>query len=219
MHEHDKIRDFKSLNPVIGCSIGCPYCYARKINRRFGHTPDFTKPQFFPNRLEQLYRKKPTMWFLTSMSDISEWDPFWIKAVLSVIKKNPQHRYLFLTKRPNKLDMDLSNLPVFPGVTVTCKNDLHRIGELIENVKSPRYTVTFEPLFEDIGKIPHLDQIRWIVIGTETGNRKNKVTAKKDWILNIANQAYEHHIPVMMKKVLEPIVGSENFVQMEMPEE
>ena len=209
---HDKIRDMKSLNPVIGCSIGCPYCYAKRINERFSHTPDFTKPQFFPERLEKLYRKKPTMWFLTSMSDISDWDPFWIKTVLSVIKKNPQHQYLFLTKRPNKLDMDLRGLNVWPGVTVTCKADLHRISELQQHVKSDRYSVTFEPLFEDLGQID-LRGISWVVIGTETGNRKDKVIAKKEWIMNIAEQAKELHIPIMMKAVLEPIVGSDAFIQ------
>ena len=81
-----------------------------------------------------------------------------------------------------------------------------------QHVKSDRYSVTFEPLFEDLGQID-LRGIGWVVIGTETGNRKGKVTAKKEWIMNITEQAEELHIPIMMKAVLEPIVGSDAFIQ------
>ena len=36
----DKIKLIKTFNPVNGCNIGCPYCYARKINNRFHIIPD-----------------------------------------------------------------------------------------------------------------------------------------------------------------------------------
>lgn len=210
---HDKIQDFESLNPVIGCSIGCPYCYAKRINQRFSHTPDFTKPQFFPERLVKFYKKKPTHWFITSMSDISEWDPFWLETTLSVIRRNPQHRYMFLTKRPEKLHMDVRGLNVWAGVTVTCKADLSRIETLLQNIKSDHYTITFEPLFEHLGQIPFSKKINYIVIGTETGNRKGKITAKKDWILDISYQAQDLGIGILMKAALLPIVGEENWIQ------
>lgn len=209
----DKLEKFKSINPVIGCSIGCPYCYARRMNQRFSHTPDFTKPQLFPERLMQFYKKKPMYWFFTTMSDLSEWDPFWIEATLSVIRRNPQHRYMFLTKRPDKLHLNLRGLNICAGVTITCKADLHRMDELVQNIKSDAYTVTFEPLFEDLGKIKFPKKIDYIVIGTETGNRKGKITAKKEWIMNIAEQAHAAGINVIMKAALLPIVGEENWIQ------
>ena len=40
-----------TLNPVIGCKHGCPYCYAKYMNKRFGFTPNFEEPTFFPERL------------------------------------------------------------------------------------------------------------------------------------------------------------------------
>ena len=67
-------------------------------------------------------------------------------------------------------------------------------------------------MFEDIGPVD-LNVIGWVVIGTETGNRKGKITSDKTWILNITKQAEKKGIPVFMKSSLLNIVGSENLKQ------
>lgn len=53
--------------------------------------------------------------------------------------------------------------------------------------------------------------IEWIIIGAETGNRKNKVTPKLDWIEKLVLAADNEGIPVFMKDSLIPIVGEENM--------
>ena len=56
----DKI---KNINAVIGCNIGCRYCYAKAVANRFHLTDDFSKPIADLHKLERL--KKPGVYFLT----------------------------------------------------------------------------------------------------------------------------------------------------------
>lgn len=35
-----------TINPVIGCTFGCEYCYAKKMNDRFNWVKEFNKPEF-----------------------------------------------------------------------------------------------------------------------------------------------------------------------------
>ena len=85
------------------------------------------------------------------------------------------------------------------------------------NIKAKHYHITFEPMFDDVGKLD-LTNISWIVIGTETGNRKGKKSSKREWIFNIYNQAKEKNIPVFMKEDLLGILDEDEFVQ-EFPKE
>ena len=67
----DKVKLIKMFNPVDGCNIGRPSCYARKINQRFHIIPDFSVLTFQEQRLEQLYKQKGEVYLITSMSDFS----------------------------------------------------------------------------------------------------------------------------------------------------
>jgi len=115
-----------TFNPVWGCRNKCPYCYARKIAKRFwkqmliiefgyycDQHPSWTwhgkyhsdllsnfKPAFLYSQFNKKFPKKPQRIFVGSMSEICYWDKEWMERVLYKIKQYPQHTFQFLTKYP-----------------------------------------------------------------------------------------------------------------------
>jgi len=47
--------------------------------------------------------------------------------------------------------------------------------------------------------------VDFVIIGRETGNRKDKIIPKKEWIENIVNYCKEKNVPVFMKNNLKDI--------------
>ena len=202
----------QNMNLVIGCTIGCSYCYARNNVRRFHMIDDFEKPEFFPNKLRLMEKKRPQNFLLTGMSDFSHWKTEWREQIFDKMTENPQHQYLFLTKRPEDIVFSTPLDNAWFGVTVTSSKEKDRIQTLREHIHGGHYHVTFEPMFDDVGMVD-LTGIEWIVIGTETGHRKGKAVSKPEWVWNLTHQAHALGIPVFMKEDLLPIMGETHMVQ------
>ena len=161
-------------------------------------------------------REKPGNWLLTGMSDLSAWKEEWLAETLRKLRNNPQHEAIFLSKRPDLLNIDTDLENAWFGVTITRRSELWRLQALRENVRAKHYHVTFEPLFDDPGDV-NLTGIDWIVVGTMTGAMKKRVHTEPEWAYSLIRQAHEKNIPVFMKEDLEPILGEGNMVQ-ELPE-
>ena len=123
------------MNIVIGCTVGCAYCYARNNVKRWHMIDDFAYPEFFPGKLKMIEKKRPQNFLLISMSDLSGWKIEWRDEVFAKIREKPQHQFLFLTKRPDLLEFDTDLENAWFGVTVTRKAELWRIDALRENVE------------------------------------------------------------------------------------
>jgi len=101
-------------NPTVGCtkiSPGCKNCYAETMARRLkamgvrGYENGF-RLTLMPQRLsEPLERRKPTVYFVNSMSDLfHEKVPFeYIRRVFDVMARARQHTFQVLTKRAERM--------------------------------------------------------------------------------------------------------------------
>ncbi len=79
---------------------------ARNDNGKLEPFPANFYPTFHRYRLDEPQNmKKPQNIFVCSMADLfGDWVPYnWIEEVFAACDKAPQHRYMFLTKNPQRL--------------------------------------------------------------------------------------------------------------------
>jgi protein gp37 len=153
-------------NTVTGCtkiSAGCKHCYAETMTRRLQamgqgkYAAGFGEVRCHPQSLEEpLRRRKPTTYFVNSMSDTFHQDvpDEFIADIWRVMGRGHQHRFLVLTKRSERMAEWLSGrlgfLPnVWLGVTVENKDALPRVADLMRCPAAGRF-VSCEPLLGPI---------------------------------------------------------------------
>ena len=74
--------------------------------------------------------------------------------------------------------------------------------------KKFHWFLSVEPILEDLGAMnPDAPKPEWVIVGAETGNRKNKVVPEKKWIENLLTECRKYGIPLFMKSSLADIWG------------
>ncbi|NLH00668.1 MAG: DUF5131 family protein [Clostridiales bacterium] len=202
-----------TVNPVTGCPNGCEYCYARMMNNRFKWIEEFSKPQFFQNRLKDFHTKEPMIIFIDSMSDIAHWKWGWFRETIHAIYENQQNIYLALTKNIKKFNTELRckfSLParLFIGATVTNNTQAQAVIDA-----GGADFISFEPLLERI--MPEkLEQLRckWWIVGDLTKGGKPQGVTCFQWVDDMIQHGERHNVPIFMKDSLKYIVG-ETFRQ------
>lgn len=202
----------QTWNPTTGCtkvSAGCKHCYAEVMAKRLkamganGYQNGF-ELSMLPERLTQpIKRKKPTTYFVNSMSDLFHEDvPFaFIDKVFDVIRQTPRHRYQILTKREEQLLAYFTTRAVpdnvWLGVSVeNIKEGLPRI-DILRKIPAKIRFLSIEPLLEDLGEVDFSD-IHWVIVGGESGSKARLM--KEQWVLNIQAQCEEQNIAFFFKQ-------------------
>ncbi len=115
----------QTWNPTAGCtkvSAGCKNCYAETMAIRLqamgmkGYENGF-EFNLVPSRLNDPFkRKKPTVFFVNSMSDIfhEEMPEGYLDKIFDVIEKTSYHTYQILTKRAERMK-DFFQKEMFQG--------------------------------------------------------------------------------------------------------
>lgn len=199
-------------NPSSGCtkiSSGCKNCYAESMANRLKAIGTVGYENGFefctvPSRLnEPLKKKKPTVFFVNSMSDIfhENMPNDYLEKIFAVIESTPHHTYQILTKRADSMFEYFSKnqVPknVWLGVTVENKSQgLPRI-DYLRNLQASVLFLSVEPLLEDLGKI-NLQNIDWVIVGGESGNRARPMDEK--WLINIKDQCQQSDVAFFFKQ-------------------
>ncbi len=216
-------------NPTVGCekvSPGCAHCYAEKWAARLaGMGQDVYKDVInehgqwnhivfmLPKRLDIPARwKKPRRIFVDSMSDlfhpgVTDW---FIKQVFGVMEANPQHTFMVLTKRAQRMSLlDLPELPnVWLGVSVENQAVAdERLPWLMMTPAGMRF-VSCEPLlgpvdlFAHTGETepidPYPQKLDWVICGGESGPGARPM--HPDWARSIRDQCQDAGVPFFFKQ-------------------
>lgn len=161
-------------------------------------------PTFHRYRLDEPAQKtRGRTIFVCSMADLfGKWVPTsWIVEVLDACKRAPQHRYLFLTKNPERY-MELDGLALLPreenfwyGSTTTTGD------EAMFHSEFHNCFVSIEPIHAPFGSIDRsaLPGIKWYILGAETGNRADKIKPERSWVEPIVKFCKDNRKPLFMK--------------------
>lgn len=162
------------------------------------------KLTLLPGRIDEpLKRKKPTVYFVNSMSDVfHEKVPFsYIDRIFHTIERTPQHTYQILTKRAARMAKYFATRQTPPnawlGVSVeNRKYGLPRIDHLRTVDANVRF-LSVEPLLESLGEID-LSGIHWVIVGGESGPKARPMQA--EWAEEIRLQCEDNDIAFFFKQ-------------------
>ena len=199
-------------NPAVGCtkvSPGCAHCYAEVMARRLeaigvkGYENGFALT-LLPERLDEpLRRKRPTVYFVNSMSDLfhEQIPDAYIDKVLQVIEQTPQHTYQILTKRAERMAtfMRGRRAPANAWLGVTVENRTHGLPriDLLRTVDTKIRFLSMEPLLEDLGKVD-LTCIHWVIVGGESGKQARPM--QPEWATHIQRQCAAQRVSFFFKQ-------------------
>lgn len=198
-------------NPWIGCikvSPGCKHCYMyRDRMERFNH--DLEAITTIKRTGDETFKKPlklsaPSRVFTCSWSDFFiEQADAWRPEAWKIIRQTPGLTYLILTKRPENI---LARLPadwgsgypnVWLGVSVESQSYLWRVEQLCQYPAVVRF-ISYEPALEPVDFRKHLEGIRWLISGGESGPSARP--AELDWFRSVRDQCQQAGIAYFHKQ-------------------
>jgi len=205
-------------------SPGCDYCYASRLNVRFGGSEYGRVGDRWPGlaMLVDQVLKLPLHWsrprrvFVCSMTDLfGEWvDEAWVRRVFDVMLAAPQHSYQVLTKRPRRMAEHLGRtwwtaLPeqgrahIWLGTTIELDRYTWR-ADYLRSIPAAVRFVSAEPLLDGLPNL-NLDGIRWLIAGGESGGPvERRLDATSDqslaWVRSLRDRAIANETAFFFKQ-------------------
>ncbi|WP_448478073.1 DUF5131 family protein [Pseudoxanthomonas mexicana] len=202
----------QTWNPITGCtkiSAGCKNCYAETLARRLQAmgTPGYENGfalTLLPQRLEEpLRRKKPTIYFVNSMSDLfhEKVPDSYIEKIVEVMAKTPQHSYQVLTKRAARMArfFKTRSVPANVWLGVSVENQRHGVPRIdyLRTIDARIRFLSVEPLLEDVGPLD-LAGIHWVIVGGESGPKARPMAPQ--WAEAVRLQCKQQEVAFFFKQ-------------------
>jgi len=200
-------------NPIKGlCPEACWYCYARRMYHRFRLDDFYEHPEFHATRgeISKMDRLPSSRIFICSTMEMFHplVKDIWRDRIFRTIEMFPQHTFIILTKRPERIDRPMPD-NVWLGVSINTAHDMWRIEKLYEALAVTRF-VSFEPMLDPIKNFQeHLegtkrDMLQWIIVGRLTGHGKAR-DPEREWVEQLVMMSRFYRIPIFMKNNLKGI--------------
>lgn len=190
-----------TANPLKGlCPVGCSYCYARRIYKRFKLDEEIRYDVGAWHKGVDIDKlKQPSRIFVGSTMELfGPWvtDFSWHK-IFGYIQGFTEHTFIFLSKRPWELKK-YNPWPENCWVGMSATN-MSQIGDipLMADVQAKVRFVSFEPLLDY--SAPDLRYIDWAIIGEKTPVSEH---IPSHWISGIVAEADRNHAAVFCKNNL-----------------
>ena len=199
----------RQYNPVIGCkpcSPACENCYAAAWAKRFGQS-------FEPHGTKQKPPRKGVV-FCGNMTDLfGEWrsSPEMVVTVRTPCRMQ-EAQYLWLTKRVVNMMQTLGHISDSHQHPEYWYSN-HYFGFTAENQECydkraiscrdlPKWAnlwISAEPLLGPLAIGSLLNNLRWVVVGCESGPKRRP--CKIEWVESIVEQCKAAKIPVFVKQI------------------
>ena len=197
-----------SWNPFTGCtkiSPACQNCYAEELAIKlnswgtagYENKFEFTIHEDRIAKAAPLKRKKPSLYFINSMSDIfhENANDEILDKVFEIIEKASWHNFYMLTKRSDRMKKYFQNkaAPKNAWLGVTVEDKKHGFPRLadLQNTNASNKHICCEPLLEELTDI-NLKEISLVVAGGESG--KNARRADITWVESLRNSCAKQDV-------------------------
>jgi protein gp37 len=167
--------------------------------------------------LKPIARRKPTLFATCLLGDLFHVSvPFeWIDRVFATMATCPQHQFVVLTKRADRMrdyarnERDLTGVAprghitwplknVWMGVSVSNQRDADERVEMLCQTPAAHRWVSVEPLLGYVSLNAWLDHIEAVIVGCESGPGRRP--EKREWISDVQRQCQDAGIPVYVKQ-------------------
>jgi protein gp37 len=202
-----------TLNLWYGCSpagAGCKNCWARRTAPRL-RLPERVlawdgnlEPMPIARWRLPLKWRKPRRIFVNAMSDTFHENvpDSWIDDLWDLARKTPQHAWLVLTKRGERMAEYTQRLTtpmnVWCGISVSTQDEAIEACKWLSQTRTECAWLSMEPLVERV-HIASLMSVSWIVVGCESGPGRRPCSL--EWVRLLWEQCINAHVPLFIKQL------------------